>query len=105
MARKLVPGFRYASNDFGITLRDPTQREKRRLHIGIAEQRQDAVDVLLDPARHRFPFAAPYVGSERRDLEIVLHVDRERIDDRTRGTRLGSHARLTTSRASCRATH
>src|SRR6266851_8924253 len=105
MTRKLVAGLGHAPNQSGITLRDPSQREKCRFYVGIAQQRENAVDVLLDPAGHRFPFAAPYVGSEGRDLKIILDVDRERVDDRVRGTRVGNHGRLTVFLTSRRASH
>src|SRR5450759_917641 len=62
MTRKLVAGLGHASNQLGITLGDPSEREKCGLHIGFAQHRKNEVDVLLDPAWHRFPFAPLYVG-------------------------------------------
>src|SRR6185437_8426283 len=44
--------------------------------------RQDSLDVALDPTFAPLPVAARDVRRERRDLEVVLDVDRQRVGDR-----------------------
>jgi hypothetical protein len=68
-----------ASHHLRIAFGNPAEGEEGRLGIGLIEQPEDHVDVALDPARQAVPVFAPNVRSKRRDLEIVLNVDRHRI--------------------------
>ena len=87
VAGELVARARDEPDDLRIAFGDPAEREERRLGVGVGEQREDAVDV----AARRGTRAASHslrgdVRRERGDLEVVLDVDRQRVDDCRRGS-------------------
>ena len=61
---------------------DPSQDEESRISSGIIEQLEDSFDVVLDPARMSIPRAAIDVPVERRDLEVLLHINRHGVNHR-----------------------
>jgi len=67
-----------------VTLGDPAQREEGRLHVTPGQHVEDAADIALDPAFARVPLVAADVRREGGDLEVVLHVDGQRIRDHGR---------------------
>src|SRR5690242_19692802 len=82
MARDFVTCVTDATNQCRVAFRHPAQREERRPDVGIGEHGEDSIDILLDPARLAVPLAARDVLGERRDLEVILDVDRQRVHDR-----------------------
>ena len=93
MARELVTVRDDAPHQLRVALGDPAEREERRLGAGLLEQREDALDVALDAAGRAVPLRPRDVRRERRDLEVVLDVDRQRVDDHPPGligARIGS---------------
>ena len=81
VARHLVPLVRHASDEARMTLGNPAEREEGRLRSGFGEEIEEPVGVALDPARQVVPrIARDHVG-EGLDLEIILDIDRERIED------------------------
>src|SRR5262249_24854103 len=93
VARQLMSGERDAANQGGVALPDPSEREERCADVLFREQRQDAVDVLLDANGKAVPFLPRYVRCECGDLEIVLDVDAQRIDNSAAGGLEPAHAR------------
>ena len=84
VARQLMPLLDDFSHEPRIAHRDPAQREESRACAAVVEQPQQPLDVALDPTLHLVP-AVPFdVRRERRNLEIVLDVDRQRVDDAAR---------------------
>src|SRR5205814_5721872 len=71
-----------AAYNGGIAFRDPAEREERRVGICFGEKLEDSIDVALDAAWKRIPIASLDAIGERGDLKIILHVDRECVDDR-----------------------
>ena len=71
-----------ATHDLRIALRDPTQCEERRPNGVSVQHAQQAINIGLHPAFDSIPIAAMDIGRHRRDLEIVLDVDGQRVGDR-----------------------
>src|SRR5690606_14593051 len=98
VAGELMPLADDRPDHLRVALRDPAEGEERRLDPGAREEREDALDIAFDPARQGVPLRGIDPVRERRDLEVVLHIDRERIDDvgpgvrrrRLRGSRIHS---------------
>src|SRR5690606_14841261 len=81
VTRQFVPARDDLADHRRVALGDPAEREEGCSRLVPVEQLEDAVDVALDAARHRVPALAIDVRRERGDLEIVLDVDRHRVQD------------------------
>ena len=55
--------------------------KKVALRLALVEQREQPLDVAFDAALHRVPPVPFDMRCERRDLELVLDVDGQRVDD------------------------
>src|SRR4030095_13266559 len=89
---ELVPAVDDAADHFRIPLGNPTEREESRPHVSVRKKKQDAIDVSLDAAGQAVPRRARDMRGERGDLEVVLDVDRQRIDDSAVGSVARAHA-------------
>ena len=78
----LMAGIGDPANELAIAMRDPAEREEGGLAAVTLEQLEDPLDVALDAALEGFPLSALDVRGERGDLEVVLHVDRHRVERR-----------------------
>src|SRR6185312_10035183 len=85
MAGDFVAGTGDATNQGGMALRDPAQGEEGRPHARVAEDFEYDVRVAFDARRITIPVRP---GTNRRQglhLVIILNVDRQRVDDGSRG--------------------
>jgi hypothetical protein len=64
-----------------VTLGNPPKRKKRGLGSRVSENFQEAIGVLLNPARQRIPKGTINDSVKCQNMEIVFHVDRHRIED------------------------
>jgi hypothetical protein len=82
MTGEFVPAGDDVSNDLGMTLRNPTQREKSGLRSMLVEQTQYPIHVAFDPALPGLPLGPIYIRRERRDLKVVFDINGQRVGDR-----------------------
>ncbi|MPN45194.1 hypothetical protein SDC9_192761 [bioreactor metagenome] len=68
------------ANDAWIALRNPSKRKKSRFGCVLIEHGENAVNILLNAAFPAIPFAFGNVRCQRRYLEIILDIDRQRIN-------------------------
>ncbi len=102
VARELVAGFGDAANESRITLGDPAQREERRAAFASASSAR--MRSMFCSTRHSIVSHSLRrdVRRKRRHLEIILDVDRQRIDDRRRRAAIGvRHALMRTDAPPC----
>jgi hypothetical protein len=67
------------SHHLWMAFRNPAKGEEGRFHVMLIEQGEYLVDVALDPTMVLTPRASINILFERRDLEIVLNIDRHDI--------------------------
>ena len=83
----LLPGGQFmalvddGAHQVRVTLGNPTQGEEGGPGVVLGQQREDAVDVALDPAFTPIPITSTDVGRHRRDLKIVFDVDGQRVGE------------------------
>ena len=81
MAGNLMPRTDDPPDQRRIAVRDPAEREERRLRIALGEQRQDRIGVRLDAGLERAPVGLVDDLLERPDLEPLLNIDLHTIDN------------------------
>ena len=80
MAGQLVALTDYFLNQLRVALGNPAQCEKRRPGIFQCQQSKNPLNIAFNSTFNTVPFIAPYIWRHRRDLKIVLDVDRQRVD-------------------------
>ena len=73
---------RNPTDQSGVTLRNPAQREKGRVDPGVREQFEDRIDIAFDPGGNVRPVRASDRCLKRADLKPVLNINRKAIDYR-----------------------
>ena len=81
MAGQLMPLADDAPDQLRIALGHPAQSEEGGVGGVLIEQGQNPIDIALDTAFTLIPLATADVGRHRRDLEIILDVNRQCIRD------------------------
>src|SRR5687768_12041283 len=98
VAGDLMARVRDPAHQFWVPLRDPAEREERRLDVDFGKQVEDTEHVVVHPQRQRVPIISGNYVLERTDLEPILDVDRQAIEDAPTGSafRTGTHRHATT---------
>ncbi len=78
---RFVPAGDDIANDAWIAFGDPAQGKERGLDLVLVQHREDARDVALDAAHAGVPIGTVDVGSEGRDLKVILDIDGQGIGD------------------------
>lgn len=94
MTGQLVPLGDDAAHQLRKLLRYPAQGEKRGLHPMVGKQVQDPVGIVFHSRGKSAPFFPADLPFERRHLEIVLHIDGQRVHHGGGAVRHGSDAFL-----------
>ena len=84
VAGEFVPAGNDAANERRVAFCDPAQREKGRLDPRRIENLEQTVDIAFDSAGQSVPVAAIDSLGESLNLEIVLDIDRHRVDQHRR---------------------
>ena len=80
MAGDLVAGSRDAPHERRCALGHPAQYEEGRAYAALRQDSQQALGVGLDAQFAARPAVARDRRTQRRDMEVILHVDGERIE-------------------------
>src|SRR5205823_187990 len=80
------------THHFGMTLRNPTQREEGCVNAVVRKQLKETIDIPLDSARDLIPRRAWDAVRQSLNLEIILDIDGHRVAER-RGWPLRVHER------------
>ena len=91
--RDLVARARDGADEVGLPLRQPAEHEERRARLVPTQELEQPSDLAADPGFKMLPCGPRHPGLERRDLEILLEVDRKVVGDHS-SDRCNARARL-----------
>ena len=80
--RNLMPSLGDLAHEGRATLGDPTQDEERAMRTTLGQELEQEVHTPIDTARQAVPVRPGDMLLERRDLEVLFHVDGEVMGDR-----------------------